>query len=589
MALHEPAAIEPSFTSAYRGCDDPLKRARARPKRSPLVAEPSELADVVLWHKPVPVVAWSHKVKEEASKKKKVQSRKGAERAMQLPIGIDVGSKLSRQSQIFEQIRSMIIEGRLRVGDSLPATRELSQQMGVSRNTTVLAYERLHAEGYIETRPSVGTFVSSSLPEASIRIQQLGPRLAEKLAASAMGSGTQRLAFEGRAQRLVNPHRDRLLADFWPGRPDAESFPTKAWSRHIWRRASSLGGAVTAYQDPAGLFDLRLAIADHLGPTRGIITDPACVLIVNGIQDGLNLIARLLVRPGEPVILEDPCYQGAHYVFESIGATLFPVPVDQAGIDTAELPERGPSVAYVTPSHQYPLGYTLSLERRFELLAWAARTNSFVFEDDYDSDFRYAGSPLTALKGLDRTDRVIYAGTFSKSLGAGLRIGYLVLPRALAGAARELKALTSNGQPWLEQAALADFMTEGDFERHLRRIRAIYKSRRDHLLNELRSKLPEWEILGSEAGMHIVCRLPHSHPSAADLSAQALCHAKVGLYGLQMGGASSFECASSYDRLVILGYACITERKISEAIGAVASLVRRLKSRTIEHALEASK
>jgi GntR family transcriptional regulator/MocR family aminotransferase len=506
---------------------------------------------------------------------------------MQLPIGIDVASKHSRQTQIFEQIRTMIIEGRLRVGDSLPATRELSQQMGVSRNTTVIAYERLQAEGYIETRRSVGTFVCPSLPEASIRIQQLGPCQIAARAARPMDAGRRRFAFSGRAQRLINPHRDRLLADFWPGRPDAESFPAKAWSRHIWRRAASLGRGVTEYQDPAGLLDLRQAIADHLGPTRGIITDPACVVIVNGIQDGLNLVARLLVRPGDPVILEDPCYQGAHYVFDSIDAAIIPVPVDSAGIQSARLPDVCPAVAYVTPSHQYPLGCTLSLERRFELLAWAERTDSFVFEDDYDSDFRHVGSPLTALKGLDRTDRVIYAGTFSKSLGAGLRIGYLVLPKVLIEQARELKALTSNGQPWLEQAALADFMTEGDFERHLRRIRAVYKARRDQLIEALRTKLPEWEILGSEAGMHVVCRLPDAHPSsAADLSALALSQARVGLYDLETGGASSFGASEMFERCVILGYACVPEHKIVEGINAVASLTRDGALGPIEHPAE---
>jgi GntR family transcriptional regulator/MocR family aminotransferase len=490
---------------------------------------------------------------------------------MQLPIDINGASKLSRQAQIFEQIRAMIAEGRLRAGDSLPATRELSRQMGVSRNTTVLAYERLRAEGYIETSRSVGTFVSPHLPEASIRIQRLAPKQGSAHAEPVIAEA-RRLAFTGRAQQLIHHRRDRLLADFWPGRPDAESFPVKTWSRHIRRRVSSIGRAMTEYQDPAGLIDLRRAIADHLGPTRGIITDPACVLIVNGIQDGLNLIARLLIRPAHPVILEDPCYQGAHYVFESMGARIFPVPVDAAGIDPARLPDAGPAVAYVTPSHQYPLGCTLSLERRFELLAWAERTDSFVFEDDYDSDFRHVGSPLAALKGLDRTDRVIYAGTFSKSLGPGLRIGYLILPRVLVEQARELKALTSNGQPWLEQAALADFMREGDFERHLRRIRAIYKSRRDQLLGSLHAHLPEWEILGAEGGMHVVCRLPQG--PASELCARALAQAKVGLYGLGPGGASSFDTSEICERLVILGYVGVPERKIAEGISAVSALVR---------------
>ena len=257
----------------------------------------------------------------------------------------------------------------------------------------------------------MGTFVSPDLPDtAFLSADQRTPQKEEQGAAIEAPPPCGAL----RTHRLADPERRRLAADFWVGRPDARSFPLKAWSHHIKNRLKAVGSNLTSYNDAAGLMELRRAIAKHLAPARGVVADPEQIVIVGGCQDGFNLVGRLLVTPGSTAVVESPCYQGAAFVLESLGATLYPVPVDQDGLDVSRLPKTRGAVAYVTPSHQYPIGVTMSLQRRLELLAWATQYDAYIMEDDYDSDFRFIGSPLTALKGLDRNERVIYLGTFSK-------------------------------------------------------------------------------------------------------------------------------------------------------------------------------
>jgi GntR family transcriptional regulator / MocR family aminotransferase len=483
---------------------------------------------------------------------------------------------LSLQNQIFEQIRMQILEGRLRVGEPLPATRALSEQLQVSRNTVALAYERLTAEGYIETKPSVGTFVSAEIPETALKAaaSETPPQPATTKRTTRLFSMARH-----RAQALVNPHPRKLVADFWIGRPDADTFPIKTWSRLIAERLRTSKGALTEYRYPTGIPELREEIAAHLRPARGIITSPEHIIIVGGCQDGLNLVARLLVEQGAPVILESPCYQGAAYLFESFGAELFTVPVDEKGIQTRRLPEVRNGTAYVTPSHQYPMGATLPLDRRLELLAWALRTDSFVIEDDYDSDFRFCGSPLTALKGLDCSERVIYLGTFSKCLGAGLRLGYIVVPPSLVEAAGQLKTLMNNGQPWLEQAALADFMSTGGYLRHLRRIRKLYLARRNALVSALRRHFGDVDVIGDQAGMHLIWRLCDYLPPAKEVEACAL-SVGVGAYSLPSAGAAFFPPSAETSRYLALGFSSLSEAAIGNGIARLAAALGAAQVRT---------
>jgi len=486
---------------------------------------------------------------------------------MQIPINIDRFGSQSLQNQIFESIRQQILRGQLKSGALLPSTRSLSQQMGVSRNTIARAYDRLIAEDYIFTQRTVGTFVNANLPENSLALKDValpGQKDVEQQAAR------HPVLFRGQAQAVINPNHHKLAIDFWVGRPDPHSFPTKTWRRLMLHNLSLAGSNLTEYPDPIGIFKLRQAIADYLGPTRGINTTPEQVIIVNGSQEALNLVSRLLIKEGTPVVTECPCYQGAAYVFNSYGAQLNPVPVDENGLEVAKLPLTRVSLAYVTPSHQYPMGVTLTLERRVRLLDWAWEVGAYIVEDDYDSDFRHHGSPLTAVAGQDRHGCVIYIGTFSKSIGAGLRLGYLVVPDELVKPARTLKTLMDNGHSWLDQAILADFISSGSYMKHLRNIRHTYLTRRDCLLNSLREHFGEVRLSGMDGGMHIVWHLPAGFPTAKEMQMLAQ-EAGVGVYSLEAAAACDLRRNECSDRALALGYSSVSEEQIREGVAKLAA------------------
>jgi GntR family transcriptional regulator/MocR family aminotransferase len=490
---------------------------------------------------------------------------------MQLPIQVDESNDQGLQIQIFEQIRSLIADGRLSPGMRMPATRALAADLGVSRNTVVGAYQRLTAEGFLEMREPIGTFVAD-------RVRPDGPSRAHPHATldeGAMSSvlRSQRLQFRSKAHLVVNPYEHAVALDFWVGRPDARLFPLRLWQSLLARMLREGTHQLCEYGDPQGLLALREAIAHHVGATRGIAADASQILITNGIQEGLNVLSRLLIGPGVDVVVENPCYRGASHVFMDHGAMLHGVPTDRDGIDPAYLPDSA-ALAYVTPSHQYPLGATLSLERRKKLLEWGAACGAYLVEDDYDSDFFYDATPLPALKSLDVHDQVVYLGTFSKSLGAALRLGYMVLPRELCQPAREAKGLLNNCQPWLEQAALATFISEGSYAHHLRRLRRIYASRRDHLIAALAQHLPEWRVEGAASGMHLVARLPANGPSAETVERMARAY-DVGVYSVLHGNAQAFDAdaSDSLNNALLFGYAARNEAEIDDAVFRLRQMV----------------
>jgi GntR family transcriptional regulator/MocR family aminotransferase len=491
---------------------------------------------------------------------------------MQIPVLLDRSRAESLTTQLVEQLRDAIRHTRIAAGARLPSSRRLSEQLGISRNTVVRAYEMLLMEGYVESRPASGIFVAASLPDDLMR-----PALVASAPTAPDGEPAAPWQMPmplliARAQDLVHQNRNRLSFDFFPGRPNAGLFPVKTW-RRLLQNCLSHGGAIglSHYGDPAGLAVLRSAIASHLAAARGVVADASRIVIVSGIQEGINIAARLFLAPGTLSAVENPCYQGAAFAFEAAGAEIASVPVDNDGLIVEELPQRPTSLLYVTPSHQYPTGHVLSAARRQEIIAWARRHGCYILEDDYDSDFRYEGSPLQAVAAM-APDCTIYLGTFSKSLGAGLRLGYMVVPEQLAEATRTAKTLLNNGNPWLEQAALAEMMRSGSYSAHLVRIRARYKDSRNSLLASLRRHFGDVDVSGEAGGLHVFWQLPPGVPNAMVVEALAR-RARIGVYSLPSGGAYDAHPSRLTQRGIILGYASLSPKQIEQGIARLSDVV----------------
>src|SRR5215208_4673656 len=411
-------------------------------------------------------------------------------------IALDAESAETLYRQVYRAIRAAILEGRLGPRTRLPSTRGLARDLGVSRSTVVQAYEQLRAEGYVDGRIGSGTRVSAMVPDSLLRLHDArGARPAPPALSSGAGgtaggtAGVAAGAFAGRpsarGEALAAVPR-RLLDVRWlaprafrGGVPAVDVFPVEIWGRLMARRWRLTPPRLLSYGDPFGHPPLRAAVAEYLNAARGVRCTPEQVLITAGSQQALDLCARTLLDPGDRAWVEDPGYLGARGAIVAAGAQPVPVPVDAEGLDVAAGRERCPRarLAFVTPSRQLPLGMTMSASRRLALLEWAARAGAWVIEDDYDSEFRYASRPLAALQGLDPHGCVLYVGTFSKVMFPSLRLGYLVVPPRLAEAFAAARHFADYCPPYLEQAVMSDFITEGHFERHIRRMRTIYRER----------------------------------------------------------------------------------------------------------------
>src|SRR5919199_1055258 len=410
-------------------------------------------------------------------------------------ITLDAKSETPLYRQLYNSLRKAILTGQLAPGARLQSSREISHELGVSRNTVVNAFEQLLAEGYLEGQVGSGTYVSRALPEELLSVKAM-----TRSPARALGKGPT-LSKRGQTfAALVEsvPRSSERVRAFQSGVPALDSFPFEAWSkiaaRHWRRPANNLLG----YGEPQGHAPLRRAIASYLGVARAVRSTPEQIIIVDGAQMAFDLIARVLLDSGDIAWMEEPGYLGARAALTASGARLVYVPVDSEGLDVAAGARLDPGarLIYVTPSHQFPLGMTMSLPRRLALLEWAGRAGAWVMEDDFDSEYRYEGRPIASLQGLDDDGRVVYIGTFSKFLFPSLRLGYIVAPPVLVDAFLAARAMAGRHSPSVEQAILTDFIEEGHFGRHIRRMRTLYAERQAFLI----------EALEKECGGHPLVR-----------------------------------------------------------------------------------
>jgi GntR family transcriptional regulator/MocR family aminotransferase len=401
--------------------------------------------------------------------------------------------------QIYEAFRTRIVHGELRPGQLVPSTRQLAYELRVSRFPVLNAYAQLLAEGYFESRVGAGTFIASSLPEDS------GGRNSKTKASLAPGSKTISAGASALPQ-YVQPSGAAGLGPFQVGHPELEAFPLKIWSKLAARRARKMLPGDLQYGNVLGLDELRKALAVYLRTSRAVQCEADQIMIVSGSQQALDITARVLLDTDSQVWVEEPGYWLAHHVLKVARCRVVPVPVDQEGLNVRAGIELSPKAraAFVAPSHQYPLGVTMSASRRFQLLEWARDACAWIIEDDYDSEYRYESQPISSLQGLDTNSRVIYIGTFSKVLFPALRLGYIVIPPDLVGRFSAVRQSMDLCPSPINQAVLTEFIREGHFARHIRKMRQIYAERRRVLVKELERELhPSCTIVGGEAGMHL--------------------------------------------------------------------------------------
>ena len=431
--------------------------------------------------------------------------------------------------RIYDALKSAIREGRIGAEERLPSTRALAQDLRVSRNTVLLAYEQLAAEGYLAGNPRSSTRVARALGNGR------GPEgVAPKDGPPRLSRFGLRLARDPTfPPSMTYAQRPGIRYDFRYGRPAIQDFPLEAWRRLLAARTRRAGPSSYGYAPPEGYEPLRVALADYLRRTRGVLCNAEQLVIVSGSQQAFDLVGRVLLNPGDAVAIEEPHYSGSSLVFESLGARLLSVPVDAQGLDPARLPpaRAGARIACVTPCHQFPTGVILPQPRRRALLDWAARTGAWIVEDDYVSEFRYEGRPIEALQSLDTQGRVIHVGSLSKTLFPALRLGYLVLPRPLVRPFAGAKWLADRHSPQLMQEVLTDFIVSGRFERSLRRTCARNGERRRTLIEALREQLGERvEIAGGNAGVHLLVWLNDVAPARLPALIEHAAASGVGLY-----------------------------------------------------------
>jgi GntR family transcriptional regulator / MocR family aminotransferase len=468
-----------------------------------------------------------------------------------IPINRDLETPLHRQ--VYAGLRDAILSGALTLGQQVPSSRALAIELGISRFPVLDAYAQLSAEGYFESRVGAGTFVSESLRNHR--------KQATHSAETPVGARkvSKRASLFPRFEYV--PWRHGLGA-FAVHQPAIDQFPFDVWSKLVARNSRSPRAHAFHQIDPLGLRPFREAICTYLSTSRAVRCDPDQIMVVSGSQQALDITARALLSPGDRVWIEEPCYPLARSILTGSGCHLVPVPVDEEGMRVTYGVKRAPKArtAFVTPSHHYPLGVTMSISRRLQLLEWAARSSAWIVEDDYDSEFRFESQPIASLQGLDSARRVIYIGTFSKVLFPSLRLGYLVIPPDLVEHFIAVRFAMDIFPPYLFQEVLTEFMSAGHFARHIRRMRALYKARRTALVESLRAEFRDLlEVHGSEAGMHLSVTLPDGYSD----SKLAIIAAKEKPWLWPLSPCWSSECARHG---FILGFGNTPEEKMRSEV-----------------------
>lgn len=474
-----------------------------------------------------------------------------------MEIHITLQGRDDLSGQIYRQLRAGVIEGRLVAGERLPSTRDLAQQLGVSRKTTLDVFERLGAEGFLRTRPGDGTFIADGLARVPTREADATRHLAQAQAIWSTVPQTLAMPDPGVTYEL----------DFRGGVTDKTLFPFDAWRRCINHALRLQMRGRGNYRDCAGEQDLRLAVSRYLAFSRAVVSNWQDVIVTQGAQQALDLVARAVARPGDVIAMEDPGYPPARASFTALGATVASVPVDDQGLIVEQLPKHA-KLVYVTPSHQFPLGMPMSLERRMALLDWAQRHGAVIIEDDYDSEFRFEGRPVESLKSLDRAGLVAYIGTFSKTIFPELRVGYVVPPLSLNATIQKAKQIADWHSCTLTQTALARFMLDGDFAKHLRRVHKHYEARRARLAFHLTGELAPWfDLVLPAAGIHMTATLKNgiAEKDLVDGGADPA----LGLYGI-----SAFFAQQPVRPGLIFGYGGISLEDIDRSMSLLARYLR---------------
>jgi GntR family transcriptional regulator/MocR family aminotransferase len=510
-------------------------------------------------------------------------------------LELDPDAAVPMYRQVYEGLREAILSGRLARGARLPSSRALAADLGVARNTVLQAFDQLRSEGYLLGRRGGGTRAREVIPDALVTVKGAAKESRTAVANRAprrIGSGSRarsseaqerpRLSQRGRTLvtsgatliRAAGPH-----VPFELGVPAHDAFPRRLWGQltgRRWRR----GDVDLGELEPAGEASLRAAIADYLATARGVRCTTDQVFVLNGAQQALHLAAQLLLDPGDRVWVEEPGYVGARVAFEAAGARLVPVPVDDDGLDVAAGARRARDarLAYVTPSHQFPLGVVMTAARRLQLLEWARANGAWIIEDDYDSEFRYSGRPLPCMQGLEAArgdgspSRVLYVGTFSKTLVSGLRIGYMVVPDALIDAFRAARSTVDRHTPTIYQQVLADFIGEGHYFRHIRHVRNLCGERQAALVDAAATRLEGLlRIQGDPAGLHLLGRLA---PGIRDTDAQRAAMAR----GIRSWALSGFYLGDPPPvGAMVLGYGGFEVAEIRRAVGELGKVLAELK------------